>query len=126
MPMLDPLATFLMRVQAAGNDVDPVSALFSAGRDATADQKAMRERHEQEHLALLVSEYGPERARRDQLRGAVVVGDHRAARRGGLTRQLRIAQQRDHAARSGLAGLLHETAADDGEANGVGGVERAR
>lgn len=41
MPMLDPLATFLMRVQAAGNDVDPVSALFSAGRDATDDQKAL-------------------------------------------------------------------------------------
>lgn len=41
MPMLDPLATFLMRVQVAGNDVDPVSALFKAGRDATDEQKAM-------------------------------------------------------------------------------------
>lgn len=53
MPMLDPLATFLMRVQTAGNDVDPVSALFSAGRDATADQKAMAEQ-----LALRAYERG--------------------------------------------------------------------
>ncbi|RZT88315.1 hypothetical protein EV383_5254 [Pseudonocardia sediminis] len=43
MPMLDPLATFLMRIQAAGNDVAPVSALFRAGPDATDDQKAMAE-----------------------------------------------------------------------------------
>ena len=40
MPMLDPLATFLMRIRTAGNDVDPVSALFRAGPDATDDQKA--------------------------------------------------------------------------------------
>lgn len=56
---------------------------------ATADQKAMRERHEQEHLALLVSEYGPERARRVQL-GMRTTSPHRAARdaraRAALTR----------------------------------------
>lgn len=33
---------------------------------ATADQEAVRERHERERTALLVSEYGPERARRDR------------------------------------------------------------
>lgn len=39
--MLDPLATFLMRVQAAGNDVEPVAALFSRPDDITGDQRAM-------------------------------------------------------------------------------------
>ena len=49
----------------------------------------MRERHERERLALLISEYGPERARRDQL-GMRTTNPHRMARnaraRAALTR----------------------------------------
>lgn len=41
MPMLDPLATFLMRVLAAGNDVDPAGALFRNPAAITGDQRAM-------------------------------------------------------------------------------------
>lgn len=41
MPMLDPLATFLMRVLAAGNDVVPAGALFKNPDGITADQRAM-------------------------------------------------------------------------------------
>lgn len=53
--MLDPLATFLMRVLAAGNDVDPVAALFSMPGEITADQRAMAEElarraHEQGYI----------------------------------------------------------------------------
>lgn len=45
---------------------------------ATADRVAMRERHEQERMALLVSEYGAERVRRDQL-GMRITNPHRNA-----------------------------------------------
>lgn len=41
MPMLDPLATFLMRVLAAGNDVEPAGALFRNPDGITDDQRAM-------------------------------------------------------------------------------------
>ena len=41
MPMLDPLATFLMRVLAAGNDVAPAGALFKNPDGITDDQRAM-------------------------------------------------------------------------------------
>lgn len=43
MPMLDPLATFLLRVQNAGNDVTPAAALFRSGRELTTDQQEMAE-----------------------------------------------------------------------------------
>ena len=46
---------------------------------AQAEQETMRERHKQEHMALLVSEYGAERARRDHL-GMRVTNPHRNAR----------------------------------------------
>jgi hypothetical protein len=39
--MLDPLATFLMRVQAAGDDADPAGALFRNPDEISADQRAM-------------------------------------------------------------------------------------
>jgi hypothetical protein len=39
--MLDPLATFLMRVLAAGNDVAPAGALFKDPDGITADQRAL-------------------------------------------------------------------------------------
>ena len=39
--MLDPLATFLMRVLAAGNDVEPAGALFRDPGGITDDQRAM-------------------------------------------------------------------------------------
>jgi hypothetical protein len=39
--MLDPLATFLMRVLAAGNDVEPAGALFRNPDGITDDQRAM-------------------------------------------------------------------------------------
>ena len=41
MPMLDPLATFLTRVLAAGNDVEPAGALFRDPTSLTDDQRAM-------------------------------------------------------------------------------------
>ncbi|TCK20399.1 hypothetical protein [Pseudonocardia endophytica] len=41
MPMLDPLATFLMRVLAAGNDVEPAGALFKNPDAISDDQRAM-------------------------------------------------------------------------------------
>ena len=43
MPMLDPLATFLMRVQDAGNDIEPVAALFGGRADTTAAQRELAE-----------------------------------------------------------------------------------
>ncbi len=39
--MLDPLATFLMRVLAAGNDVAPAGALFRNPDGITEDQRAL-------------------------------------------------------------------------------------
>ncbi|MGP5292534.1 MobF family relaxase [Brachybacterium tyrofermentans] len=45
---------------------------------AQAERETMRERHKQEHMALLVSEYGAERARRDHL-GMRVTNPHRNA-----------------------------------------------
>lgn len=45
---------------------------------ATADRAAMRHRHQQEYLALLVNEYGTERIRRDPV-GVRVTNPHRQA-----------------------------------------------
>ncbi len=39
--MLDPLATFLMRILAAGNDVEPAGALFRNPSEISDDQRAM-------------------------------------------------------------------------------------
>ena len=46
---------------------------------ATADRDTMQERHKHEQLALMVSEYGPEQARRSHL-GMRVANPHRRAR----------------------------------------------
>lgn len=43
MSVLDPLATFLLRVQEAGDDVDPVAALFGGG-EASAQQRELADR----------------------------------------------------------------------------------
>ncbi|WP_243743425.1 MobF family relaxase [Brevibacterium luteolum] len=51
---------------------------------ATTDRAAMRQRHAQEHLALLVSEYGPERARREHL-GMRVISPHRRVHEARMT-----------------------------------------
>ena len=87
---VDRLPEWARRVAAKRAEGDPrLTEAVQTIEAATADQKAMRERHEQEHLALLVSEYGPERARRDQL-GMRTTSPHRAARdaraRAALTR----------------------------------------
>lgn len=87
---VDRLPEWARRVAAKRAEADPrVTEAVQTIETASADQKAMRERHEQERLALLVSEYGPERARRDQL-GMRTTSPHRAARdaraRAALTR----------------------------------------
>lgn len=76
----DRLPEWAGRVAAKRAEADPrVIEAVQTVEAATADRDAMRERHEQERLALLVSEYGPEQARREQL-GMRVDSPHRAAR----------------------------------------------
>lgn len=86
----DRLPEWAGRVAARRAEADPrVTEAVQTVEAATADQKAVRERHEQERWALLVSEYGAERARRDQL-GMRTTNPHRTARdaraRAALTR----------------------------------------
>ncbi|WP_417555548.1 MobF family relaxase [Microbacterium sp.] len=76
----DRLPEWAGRVATRRAETDPrVTEAVQTVEAATADRDAMRERHEQERLALLVSEYGPEQARRDQL-GMRTTSPHRAAR----------------------------------------------
>lgn len=76
----DRLPEWASRVAARRAEIDPrVTEAVQSVEAATADQEAVRERHERERTALLVSEYGPERARRDQL-GMRTTSSHRTAR----------------------------------------------
>ncbi|QIN30432.1 MobF family relaxase [Brevibacterium luteolum] len=76
----DRLPEWASRVAAKRAEADPrVTEAVQTVDAATADQEEMRERHEQERLALLVSEYGPERARRDHL-GMRTTNPYRTAR----------------------------------------------
>ena len=76
----DRLPEWAHRVAAQRAEADPrVAEAAQSVEAATADRQAMRQRHEQERLALLVGEYGPEQARRDQL-GMRVTNPHRSAR----------------------------------------------
>jgi len=76
----DRLTAWASRVAARRAEADPHVIEAVQGVEAvTAEQKTMRERHQQEHLALLVSEYGAEHARRDHL-GMRVSDPHRRAR----------------------------------------------
>ena len=86
----DRLPEWASRVAAKRAEADPrVTEAMQNVEAATADRDTVRERHEQERLALLVSEYGPERARRDHL-GMRTTNPHRTARearnRAALTR----------------------------------------
>ena len=76
----DQLTAWASRVAASHAEADPrVTEAVQGVAAVTAGQKTMRERHEQEHLALLVSEYGTERARRIHL-GMREPDPHRRAR----------------------------------------------
>lgn len=76
----DRLPEWAGRVAAKRTEADPrATEAAQTVETATADRDEMRERHEQEHMALLISEYGPERARRDQL-GMRATNPHWAAR----------------------------------------------
>ena len=76
----DRLPEWASRVAARRAEIDPrVTEAVQSVEAATADQREMRERHVQERLALLVSEYGSERVRRDQL-GMRTTNPHRDAR----------------------------------------------
>lgn len=76
----DRLPEWAGRVAMKRDEADPrVIEAVQTVEAATANRDAMRERHEQERMALLVTEYGPERVRRDQL-GMRVTKPHRHAR----------------------------------------------
>lgn len=76
----DRLPEWAARVAAKRAETDPrVTDAAQTLEAATADRKATLGRHEQERLALLVSEYGAERARRDHL-GMRIATPHRDAR----------------------------------------------
>lgn len=76
----DRLPEWARWVAARRAEADPrVAEAVQIVEAATIDRDAVRERHEQERMALLVSEYGPEQARRDQL-GMRTTNPHRAAR----------------------------------------------
>ncbi|WP_448390592.1 MobF family relaxase [Microbacterium aurum] len=86
----DRLPEWARRAAEKRAEADPrVAEAVQSIEAATADRDAMRVRHEQERLALLVGEYGPERVRRDQL-GMRTTNPHRNARearnRAALTR----------------------------------------
>ncbi|SBN43680.1 TrwC relaxase [Propionibacterium freudenreichii] len=86
----DCLPAWASRAAEKRAETDPrVAEAVQTVAAATANREAMRERHEQERLALLVSEYGPQQARRDQL-GIRTTSPHRKARdtrnRGAMTR----------------------------------------
>lgn len=75
----DRLPEWASRVAKSRAEADPrVTDAAQTVEAATADRVAMRERHEQERMALLVSEYGAERVRRDQL-GMRITNPHRNA-----------------------------------------------
>lgn len=76
----DRLPEWARRVAMKRAETDPrvIDAAQSVDA-ATADREAMQKRHKQERLTLLVSEYGPEQARRDHL-GMRVANPHRDAR----------------------------------------------
>lgn len=64
----DRLPEWAVHVADKRAENDPrVTGAAHAIEDATADLKATLERHDQERLSLLVSEYGTERVRRDRL-----------------------------------------------------------
>lgn len=86
----DRLPGWASRVAEKRAETDPrVTEAVQTVDAATANREAMRERHEQERMALLVSEYGPELVRRDQL-GMRTTSPHRKARdtrnRAAMTR----------------------------------------
>lgn len=60
-------------------EADPRVTAAQTGEAATADRETKQRRHEQERRALLVSEYGAERVRRDHL-GMRTINLHRHAR----------------------------------------------
>lgn len=76
----DRLPEWASRVATERAENDPrVTEAVQAITATSAERTEMRKRHAQEHLALLVSEYGPERARREHL-GMRVTSPHRYAR----------------------------------------------
>ncbi len=76
----DRLPDWASKVAAKRAEADPrVTEAVQTVEAATADRRAMRERHAKEQRALLISEYGADRARRDYL-GMRVSNPHRNAR----------------------------------------------
>ncbi|MBF9334969.1 relaxase domain-containing protein [Microbacterium lacticum] len=75
----DRLPEWAGRVAAKRAEADPrVAEAAQAVEAATADREAMQKRHEREHTALLVSEYGAERVRYDRA-GVLMLKPHRKA-----------------------------------------------
>ncbi|WFP16593.1 MobF family relaxase [Citricoccus muralis] len=75
----DRLPEWASRVATRRAEVDPrVADAAQTVATARTSRETVQERHEQEHLALLVSEYGAERARRDHL-GMRMTNPHRNA-----------------------------------------------
>lgn len=75
----DGLPEWAGRVAARRAEADPrVIEAVQTVEAATADHEAMQKRHEREHTALLVSEYGAERVRHDRV-GVLMFKPHRKA-----------------------------------------------
>ncbi len=75
----DRLTEWAGRVAANHAEADPrVIEAAQTVEAATADREAMHKRHEREHTALLVSEYGAERVRYDRA-GVLILKPHRKA-----------------------------------------------
>ncbi|WP_260283556.1 MobF family relaxase [Propionibacterium freudenreichii] len=75
----DRLPEWAGRVAAKRAEADPrVAEAAQTVEAATADREAMQKRHEREHTALLVSEYGAERVRYDRA-GVLMLKPHRKA-----------------------------------------------
>ncbi len=78
-PNADRLPEWASSVAKRRAEADPrVADAAQTVETARTSREAVQERHEQEHLALLVSEYGVERVRRDHL-GMRVTNPHRNA-----------------------------------------------
>ncbi|MGO2720955.1 MAG: MobF family relaxase [Brachybacterium tyrofermentans] len=90
----DRLSKWAVKVAAKRAETDPrVTDAVQAIDAATTDHEAMRKRHEQEHLTLLVDEHGAERVRYDRV-GVLMIKPHRKAD-GARTRAALIRAEAD-------------------------------
>lgn len=90
----DRLSKWAVKFAAKRAETDPrVTDAVQAIDAATTDHEAMRKRHEQEHLTLLVDEHGAERVRYDRV-GVLMIKPHRKAD-GARTRAALIRAEAD-------------------------------